>query len=71
MKDPLKESPVFTRHDLTVEAALRQAERELRQCRDYLEDQVKARTAELTEANARLVQEIAVRVKIRKRSTRG
>ncbi len=64
MKDPLNESPVFTRHDLTVEAALKQAEGELRQCRDYLEDQVKARTAELTEANARLVQEIAGWVKI-------
>ena len=63
MKDPLNKSPVFTRHNLTVEAALRQAEGELRQCRDYLEDQVKARTAEVTEANARLVQEIAGLVK--------
>ncbi|NJD06973.1 MAG: PAS domain S-box protein [Methylococcaceae bacterium] len=45
-------------------AALQQAEGELRRYRDYLEEQVQARTAELTEANARLVREVAERVQI-------
>ncbi len=44
--------------------ALKQAESELRQYRDYLEEQVKARTVELTKANAQLVLEIAERNKV-------
>lgn len=44
--------------------ALKKAEGELRQYRDYLEDQVQARTAELTQTNARLVEEVAERKKV-------
>ncbi|PTY05702.1 hypothetical protein DB347_15160 [Opitutaceae bacterium EW11] len=45
-------------------SALETAEGELRQYRDFLEDQVKARTAELSDANSRLLREIADRVEI-------
>ncbi|MDD1619840.1 MAG: PocR ligand-binding domain-containing protein [Methylococcaceae bacterium] len=43
---------------------LSQAEGELRQYRDYLEEQVKVRTLELTTANHQLVEEIAERKKV-------
>lgn len=43
---------------------LSKAEGELRQYRDYLEEQVKVRTAELTTANKQLMEEIAERKKV-------
>lgn len=45
-------------------SALRQAEGELRQYRDYLEELVKVRTVELTTANNQLIEEIAERQKV-------
>jgi PAS domain S-box-containing protein len=45
-------------------SALKQAEGELRKYRDYLEEQVRLRTVELTETNVQLMQEIGEREKV-------
>ncbi|HEX5392235.1 MAG TPA: PocR ligand-binding domain-containing protein [Rhodocyclaceae bacterium] len=59
----MENAALYANLESTIDAQ-KKAEAELRQYRDYLEKQVSARTAELTQANAQLVQEVAERRKV-------